>query len=900
VRGSKHPEAVPRTAHLGPRTGFLMVPLGRFSRSLRHLLWKPPVEQEVDSELEFHIEMRTRDNMARGMDREAARAEAMRRFGDVGRINEACRDIGRRRDREMRRTEWLGELRQDFTYAARYLRANPGFGLAAVVTLALGIGASTAIFGVANAVILRPLPFKDPDRLVRIYETNPSTPRFSASDPNYLDWRARSRSFAELAAYGGGGASLVGDGEPERLGGARVTHTLFPLLGVSPRMGRTFTADEDRAGAGARVVLLSHGFWQRRFGGDPGILGRSLNLDGQAYTVIGVMSQTFNFPSETDVWFPLAPDPASRRDNHTLGVVGRLRPGVTVAQAEAELGAIAKQLGREYPASNAEWGVSLQTFRDWIVEPGLRDRIRALLYAVGLLLLMACVNVANLLLARASTRGREMSVRAALGAGRGRIARQLLTESLALALTGAAVGIALAALAMRILRKVGGDAVPRLDEMSLDLRVLGFAIAASLVTGLLFGLAPAIRVSRTDLQNVLRSGSRVAGAGRLRSVLVVASVALAMLLLVGAGLVGTSFVRLMRVDPGFDAEHVLTASLALPSSRYQGNRISDFHAEALQRISRIPGVRAAGMTNIAPFSGGSTAIGFTVVGRPPLRPGEYPQADWRSVTPGYFQALRIQLKRGRLLSEADGRNDRAIVITETMAKRYWPNEDPVGRQILTEGGSRPFTIVGVVGDIRDQTLEAEPNPLIYLSYRQVGWPWMWLVVRAAGEPTSIAGAVRREIWAIDKALPLANVQPLTQLVTEVAAQPRLTMLIFGLFASAALALAVIGVYGVVAYSVTQRTREIGVRVALGAQPARIVGGVLGHGMRLALAGIVLGLAGAYGLARFIAAILYGTEPTDAVTYAMVALVLATCAALASLVPARRAARVDPVAALRYE
>jgi putative ABC transport system permease protein len=453
---------------------------------------------------------------------------------------------------------------------------------------------------------------------------------------------------------------------------------------------------------------------------------------------------------------------------------------------------------------------------------------------------------------------------------------------------------------MRVLRKVGGDAVPRLDEMSLDLRVLGFAVAASVVTGLLFGLAPALRVSRADLHGVLRSGTRIAGAGRLRSALVVASVALAMLLLVGAGLVGTSFVRLMRVDPGFDAEHVLTASISLPGSRYQGNQVSVFHAEAIRRISRIPGVRAVGMTNIAPFSGGSTGIGFRVVGRPPLRPGEYPQADWRSVTPGYFQALRIQLKRGRLLTEADDAQQRTIVITETMAKRYWPGEDPIGKQILTEGARNPLTVVGIVSDIRDQTLEAEPNPLMYLSYRQVAWPWMWLVVRATGAPSSVAGAVRREIWAIDKALPVANVQPLSQLVSEVAAQPRLTMLIFGLFASAALALAVIGVYGVVAYSVTQRTREIGVRVALGAQPARIIRAVFGHGMRLAIAGIVIGLAGAYALARFIAAILYGTEPTDTLTYGAVALVLASCAALASLAPARRAARVDPVAALRYD
>jgi putative ABC transport system permease protein len=874
--------------------------LGSFTRSLRHLLWKPSVEQEVDAELAFHLEMRVRDYVARGMDPAVARAEALRRFGDVDQINDACRDIGRRRDQEMRRTEWVAELRQDLAYALRYLRTNPGFALAAVLTLALGIGASTAIFGVANAVILRPLPFREPDQLIRIWETNPTTDAFSTSDPNYLDWRARNRSFAELAAYRWNSMNLVGDGPPEQLTAIGVTHTLFPLLGVSPRIGRTFTADEDRPG-GPRVVILSDRLWRRRFGGDRGVLGRTISLDGRPYTVIGILSRGLGFATDADLWQPLAPDPGSNRSNKTLGTVGRLRPGVTIETATADMRAIARQLGQQYPDANAEWGARIASFRDWLIGRELRDRVIALLFAVGLLLLMACVNVANLLIARASTREREIGLRAALGAGRWRITRQLLTESLTLAAIGAAAGVALAAAAMPVLRNAGGDAIPRLDEMSLDWRVLSFALGASLITGLLFGLAPALHASRTGLHGMLRSGTRVAGTSRLRSTLVVASIALAMLLLVGAGLVGSSFLRLMRVDTGFDAEHVLVALVSLPAERYPNNRIAAFHAEAMRRVTAIPGVRAAGMINIAPFSGGNTAIPFTVAGRPPARPGEFLQAGWRSVTPGYFAALGLRLKRGRLLNEQDvERGPPVIVIADTMARRFWPGEDPIGRQIRVAGGKDPFTVVGVVNDVRAQTLQDEPAPVMYLSYQQVTLRSMWLTVRAVGAPTSVAGAVQREIWAIDKTLPVANMQPLAQLMSEVAAQPRLTMLIFGLFASAALALAVIGVYGVVAYSVAQRTREIGVRLALGAQPSRIVRSIVRHGLTLAWLGIVIGLAGAYLLARFIEAILYGTEPTDVVTYGAVAVTLSLCAAAASLAPARRAARVDPVTALRYD
>jgi putative ABC transport system permease protein len=875
-----------------------MPQLGRYARQLARL-WKPPVEREVDSELAFHLEMRTQENIARGMEPEAARAEAVRRFGDVAEINATCRDLGRRRDDEMRRAEWIAELGQDLRYALRHLRANPGFAAVAVLTLALGIGASTSIFGIANAVLLRPLPFPEPGRLVRMYETNPTTQTFSASEPNYLDWRVRNRSFAELAAWTFRSASLIGSGEPEQLQAIAATHTFFRVLGATPLLGRTFLEEESRPGGSTRVAVLSYRLWQRRFGGDAGIIGRSIVLDGDAYQVVGVMPASFDTPGLTDVWVPLAPALTSPRADHRLSVIGRLKPGVTLAQASSDMAAVARQLAQQYPESNKDWGTNLLSFDDWIVGRQLRARVIVLLVAVGLLLLMACVNVANLLIARAVGRGRELSVRAALGAGRGRIVRQLLTESVALALIGAAVGVAFAAAAVPVLRRAGGTAVPRLDEMNVDWRVLAFGIAASLLTGVLFGLAPALQASRASLHDLLRSGARVAGAGGLRRALIVASVAMAMLLLVGAGLVGGSFLRLMRVDPGFRADGVLTASLSLTGERYDeaAQRVA-FYADVMRRLASIPGVTAVGATNIAPFSGGSTAIPFTPEGRAPAA-GEYLQANWRSVTPGYFAALRLPLRRGRLIAETDAESAPPIVvISETMARRIWPGEDPVGKQIRPQGNKNLWTVVGVVGDIRDQTLEQEPEPVMYLSYQQVAWPSMWLLVRTAGNPMSVANAVRREIWAVDKTLPVANVQPLSQLVTDVAAQPRLTMLVFALFAAAALTLAVVGVYGIVAYGVTQRTRELGVRLALGARPAQIVGLVVRHGVGLAALGIAIGLGTAYALSRYLASILFGVRPTDALTYAGVALVLAACAALASLIPARTAARLDPVLALR--
>jgi predicted permease len=866
------------------------------------------VEREVDSELAFHLEMRVRELVDQGMSPNEARAAALQRFGDVERITAACRDIGRRRNEEMRRAEWLSDLRHDLRYALRGLRASPGFTAVAVLTLAMGIGASTTIFSVANAVLLRPFPYHEPDRIVRLYETNPTTETFGISEPNYLDWVERVRGLSQLAAFTGGNLTLLGDGDPEQLNTMAATPSLFPLLGVRQLVGRVFNEEEAKPGAPARVVVLSYAFWQTRFGADPQVVGRTMNLDGTSYEVIGVMPPEFVFPGNPVLWEPLAPSATlsrgeTPRGDRRLAVLGRLAPNVTIARALDELKSVARDLARQYPETNRGWGANVTSLEEWLIGDELRTRVQVLLVAVGLLLAMGCVNVANLLLARATARQREMSVRAALGAGRGRIVRQLLTEGLVLSAGGAAIGVAFTALAVPVLRDVGQTAIPRLDQLNVDWRVVCFGIAASLLTGMLFGIAPALQASRADLNDVLRGGGRVAGGGRLRSILIVTSVALALVLLVGAGLVGRSFDRLMRVDYGFRTEGVFTASLEVSGERYRERaKRAAFYAEASRRLAATPGIRAVGFTNIAPFSGGSTAIRFTVVGRQPASADEFLSANWRSVTPGYFAAIGVALERGRLIAESDGeREPRVVVITETMARQIWPGVDPVGQQIAVGGNAAvPWTVVGVVSDIRDQLLEEEPAPMMYLSFQQVSWSNMWLLVRGTGDPMALAPLVRREIHEIDPLLPVANEQPLARFVSQIAAQPRFTALIFGLFASAALVLAVVGVYGLVAYGVTQRTREIGVRLALGATPSRIVMSIVRYGVGLAGFGIAVGLWVAFALSRFMQGILYEVTATDAVTYLAVAALLAGCAAAASILPARWAAKLDPVRALRDE
>ncbi len=887
-----------------------MPSLGRFARELRARLWKPSVDEEVQRELRNHIELLEADLVARGLEPAAAHLTAREKFGDVGRIADVCRDIGELRDREARRSEWLAEAAQDVRFALRQLRANRRFALVAVLTLAVGLGATTTIFGIANAVLLRPFPVVDAGGVVLGLETTPTGRPFSVSEPDYLDWTRRVHSVAAMAAFSPRTPTIRSDDGAEQLVGVATTHAFFSVLGVAPALGRPFTAEEDVPGGDRRVVVIGHSLWERRFGGDPSILGVSIELDGIRHRIVGVMPNGFDFPRRSELWMPLAPSPTYHRGDRRLTMIARLKPGVTVAQAGRELSMVAGQIATEHPASNARWSAQVTPFAEWYIAPQLQARVFALLATVGLLLVMACVNVASLLLARAGSREREMAVRSALGAGRRRILRQLLTESLVLSIFGSAIGLAIAAAAIPVIRSVGSVAIPRLDALTLDWRVLTFAVGTCLTTGILFGLAPALHLARPRARGgdavlgVIRGGSRTTSGGRLGGTLVVTSVAMAMLLLVSAGLVGGSFVRLMRVTLGFAPEHVLTASVTLPDTS-QGTangreRVTAFFSALTQRLGELPGVRDAGAISIAPFSGGNPSMAFEPVGSAPEREGEYRLASWRVVTPGLLSTLGIPLVRGRAFDNGDRYPAPDVVlISESMARLGWPGGDPIGRQAKLESG-RVATVVGIVGDTRHVFPDSAPPPTMYFAHAQFAWRSMWIAVRTVGEPTTTLEAVRREVAALDPAVALARVQPLTRLVRDTTAEPRLTVLVFAIFASAALVLAAIGLYGIVSYTVSQRTREIGVRIALGAQPRRIQRAVLNRGMTLAALGVAIGGVAGYGAAGALRSILFETEPTDGETFMAIAALLLLVAGIASLLPARRASRVDPLVALRSD
>ncbi len=799
----------------------------------------------------------------------------------------------------------MNALLQDLRYAARSLRKNPGFSTVAVLTLALGIGATVAIFSVVDATVLRPLPFTDPARLLRVWETTPDGDDFSISELNYVDFREQNRSFVEMAAYKQAMVSLTGDGEPERLEAMAVTHTLFPLLGATPALGRTFLPDEDQPGGDNRVAVLSHELWQRRFGGDPAVIGQTVTLDGESFAVTGVMRPGFDFPG-AELWIPLAPGTNRDRGDHWLGAIGRLAPGASIERARADLGGISRRMGEQHPHL-AGWGVRLATFPAWLVDPQFRRTAYVLFGAVGFLLLMACANLANLLFARGTTRRAEIAVRSALGAGRARVVRQLLTESVLLALLGATVGLLGAFWAVQALQALEPASIPRLGEVGIDGRVLAFTLGVSLLTSLVFGLAPAMRASSTDLSEALRQGGRGGTPGRhrrVRDALVVSQVALAMVLLVGAGLLIRSFLELRSIDPGFDAERVLAVSLELPQTGYaEPWRRGVFYRDVIDRLETLPGVTAVGATMIDPFGGWNLMNDVT----PAERAAEtgsswYMQAGWRAATPGFFRAMNIPLLSGRLFSEDDPWDGpRVTVITQSLARQLWPDEDAVGKRLFWGGtDGEPFTVVGVAGDYRDVQLEADPPPIMFIPHDQLPMPGMTLMIRTAADPAGIAGAVRLQIRAMDPNLPIPEIRPLERNLAGAVAGPRFRTLLLGFFAAVALLLAAVGIYGVMAFSVSRRTRELGLRLALGARPEAVLNMVMRRGVVLALLGITLGAAGAFALTRFLDSLLYDTAPTDLATFAAVSLLLATAALLASYIPARRAMRVDPMVALRSE
>jgi putative ABC transport system permease protein len=789
----------------------------------------------------------------------------------------------------------------DLRYGARALRRSPMYTLVAIATLALGIGANTAIFSVVHAVALQGLPYPDAARLVRLWEKNDKLriPRFSASVPNYVSWRERARSFQQLGAWRNSSSTLTTGGDPQRVARLEATANLLPLVGVRPVAGRLFSETEDRPG-GPPVVLIVESLWRNRLGGRGDVLGQAIVLDSVSYSVIGIVRDR-DFLLPVHVVTPLAANLATEnRSNHMMTVIGRLRDGVALEQAQKEMDALALQLGKEYPKDDADWGVTMATVYDWIVPEATRTGLYVLLASVALVLVIACTNIANLTLARSALRQRDQAVRLALGASRTRVVREVLTESMLLACVGGAIGVAVSYWMMPIFRTQLGAVLPRADEIRLSTPVLLFALGASLATGLLFGALPAFFNSSRGVLGALKDGARGGGArhqGIARRLLVVGQLALATMLLAGGALLVQSFVRLQHVELGFRPGNLTTAMIGLPQSRYPNHAAGwQFYSRVVNELQATGGVEAVGLTSNAPFAGGNTGQpvrggGASALGTESL------QADWRMVSPGYFNALGIPLLRGRTFSEEDRRGSQGVlVLSADMAHRFWPNEDPVGRTIVA---GDTYRVIGVVGDVRNLNQALDPRPTMYLSTTQFLWPTMTLVVRTKAD-LPVAPLIRRVVSAADPQLAVFNVRTMETLLDNSAAQPRVTAWLVGLFAALALLLAGIGVYGVLAYLVTQRTREIGVRLALGARPASVLRLVVGHSLRLSVIGIALGAAGALLLGPTIESQLYGVQPRDAATLIGVSISLLAIALLAGYLPARRATRVDPLIALRAE
>jgi putative ABC transport system permease protein len=798
---------------------------------------------------------------------------------------------------------------QDLRYGLHTLLKNPAFASVAVLSLALGIGANTAIFSLVNGVLLRPLPVEEPDRLVWVWGKFSMGETARTSPPDFLDYRAQNQSFERFVAYVESNVNLTGGAEPERLSGALVTADFFEAFGVRPELGRGFLPDEEQT-TGAQVAVLSEGLWKRHFGGDPGVIGRTLTLDGKSRTIVGIMPARFTFPRNIDLWMPLPflDGEMQVRRFHFLQVIGRLRPGVTLAGAQAETDTIAARLEQHYPDSNTGWSLRLTPFRDEVVGD-IRSPLLVLLGAVGFVLLIACANVANLLLARSAARQREIAIRAAMGASRGRLARQLLTESVLLSLAGGALGLVLAVWGTDLLAaNIPDDAlsyIPGGVDFGVDGRVLAFTLGVSLLTGVIFGLAPALQGSHPNLNEALKEGGRSAseGAGRarLRNALVVTEVALSLVLLVGAGLLVKSFVRLREIDPGFDAGNLLTARLPLPLAKYEERaQRAAVVEQVLERVRALPGVRSAAAISQLPLSGQVGDTYFTVEGRPPDNPNDRPVAQFRNVSHDYFGAMKIPLLRGRAFVEREASaGEHVIIINDTMARQYFGADDPVGRRLFVDTGEVvPYEIVGIVGDVRQYGLAMEPLAEMYVPNTAL---WQAnLVVRTAGDPLALVSGVRSAVLQVDEDQPLANVKTMDQYVSASTASNRFQTLLLATFAAVALLLAAVGIYGVVAYSVTQRTHEFGVRLALGAGSGDVLRLVLGHGMRLALIGVAVGTAAALALTRFAASLLFGVSATDPATFLGVAALLAVVTLAACYVPARRATKVDPMVALRYE
>jgi predicted permease len=880
----------------------------RIWRALLDLIQRDRAERDMDEELRSHLDRQIEHNVAQGLSPEEARYAALRLFGGIEQVKEQCRD--------MRGLNFIESVARDLQYGLRQLRRNPGFTAVAVITLALGIGANTAIFSVVNTVLLRPLPYKDPGRLVMIGERGTFSRGLGAVvGPDFVAWQDHNHVFQSLGAFWGlGGGNLTGPGEPVHVRVTGVTVGFFPMLGVRPILGRTFTADEGEQGQN-HVALLSESFWRTKFGGSPKVLGETIHLDNKPYIVVGVMPGDVRYPGK-DLWTPIALNTAlfaPRAPDFQsgplalVGVLGRLKPGVTRSRAESELSLIMHRMDHVYgPGAvrfRAQERVGIIPLHEAFVT-NVRSLLLILLGAVAFVLLIACANVANLLLSRAASRGKEIAVRAALGAGRARLTRQLLTESLMLAIVGGVLGFVTGFWAVHLLRRLIPPTLP--SEVKLDLQVLGFVVGIGLIAVVLFGLVPAVIASRFDLSEALGTGGLHTGSGArahwLRSILVVTELGLSLVLLIGAGLLARTFLRLMNVPLGFNPHHLLTVHVERPLTNGLNTPSQvPFFYEVLTRLRALPGVQEAGATThtpVSPFE--DLEDGFTIQGGSAFRPHE--SIGDTSISPGYFRTMEIQLLKGRFFDTHDaGGTPGVVIMNETLAREAFKGSDPVGQRISFNAPKGPWlSVVGVVAETRNYVLEQQPQPELFSSYPQSPLPFATFVLRTKGNPLALAREVRKTIESVDKNQAVSQVQTMDEVIASSVAPQRFRMLLLGLFALLALMLAAVGMYGVMSYSVSQRTHEIGVRMALGARTTDVLRQVLSQGMILALVGVAIGVVAAFALTRFLSSLLYSVKPSDPFTFAIVSLVLTGVALLACYIPARRAAKVDPMVALRHE
>jgi putative ABC transport system permease protein len=878
---------------------FYTVPL-----RLRSLLRRGQVEQELDEELRYHLDRQIEENIAGGMTAREARYAALRAMGGIEQHKEECRD--------MRRVNFIEDFIQDLRYGLRVLVKSPVFTIVAVLSLALGIGANTALFSVVHGLLLQPLPYPEPERIVDVWHTPPqeSFPgmaTFSVSPGNYLDWKNQNESFESMAVYQGAGFSMSNGDTPVTVIGTAVSSEFFSVLRSTPIQGRTFLPEEEQPGHN-QVVVLGHGLWQRAFGGDPNLIGQTLSLDSQKFTVIGIMPSGFEFPQEGELWVPLAWDDKERQTRaiHDYGVIARLKPDVSLTKAQAEMSTISSRLEQQYPEANKGWGAVVIPLREDLVGD-IRPALLVLFGAVGFVLLIACANVANLMLARSANRKKEIAIRIALGAARSRIVRQLLTESILLSTAGGVLGLLLAGWGSQVLVQMSSGSLPIPREISMDRWALGFTLLLSFAAGIVAGIAPAFQLSAAETSETLKQGTGRNGGSsasqRTRKALVIAEVILSLILLIGAGLMIRSFWKLQQVNPGFDTSNTLVMGVGLPATKYTDpQQQAVFFDRVLEQISALPGVVSAGSTTTLPLSGSGSTQPFTIQGRPEPLVAEQPTAKMRYISPDYFRAMGIPLRQGRFFNDQDrDKGTQVLIISETMAQQFWPGEDPIGKRLTPsfhlEAGARE--IVGVVGDVK-AGLDADTAPVMYMPYKQAPRSRMMLVARTTSNPQNFTQAISRAIQAIDNEQALWNVRTMEQVLTNSVSGRRFNMTLLITFAGLALVLAAVGVYGVMNYSVTLRRRELGIRLALGAQRGDVLRLVLGQGLTLTFIGIGVGLIAAYGLTRLMESLLYGVSDTDYLTFISVSGVLLVVGLLASYLPARRATKVDPMIALRSE